>query len=50
MAIEDVTQTGVDAAVREFHRLGLNAMLRQYGGGPSTEWYVQVGNWRYDQK
>ena len=25
-------------------------MIEKYGGGRSTRWYVEVGNWRYDQK
>lgn len=25
-------------------------MIEKYGGGRSTKWYVEAGNWRYDQK
>ena len=25
-------------------------MLEKYGGGPSRDWYAEVGNWVYDQK
>ena len=50
MAVKDVTRDGVEAALEEFHRTGLEAMLEEYGGGPSTKWYLEVGNSRYDQK
>ena len=50
MAVSDITRNGVDLALEEFDRLGLDAMIEKYGGGRSTRWYVEVGNWRYDQK
>lgn len=50
MAVKDVTADGVEAAIEEFHRTGLEAMLEKYGGGPSTKWYLEVGSARYDQK
>lgn len=45
-----ITSNGVDLALEEFNRIGLDAMLRKYGGGRSTRWLVEVGNRRYDQK
>ncbi len=50
MAVSDITEIGVDLAVAEFKRTGLDAMIEKYGGGRSTRWYVEVGSWRYDQK
>ena len=50
MAVNEITNTGVELALDEFNRTGLDAMLAKYGGGPSRKWYVEVGNWRYDQK
>ena len=50
MAVKDVTKDGVEAAIGEFRRTGLEAMLEKYGGGPSTKWYLKVGTSRYDQK
>ena len=50
MAVKDVTVDRVEAAIEEFHRTGLEAMLEKYGGGPSTKWYLDVGSSRYDQK
>ena len=50
MAVKDVTTDGVEAAIEEFRRTGLDAMLEKYGGGPSTKWYLEVGSARYDQK
>ena len=50
MTLRDITRTAVESALEEFRRLGLDAMLKKYHGGPSTEWYVEEGNWVYDQK
>ena len=50
MAVTDITRKGVDLALQEFSRIGLDAMIEKYGGGRSTKWYVEAGNWRYDQK
>ena len=50
MAVKAVTRDGVEAAIEEFRRTGLEAMLEKYGGGPSTKWYLEVGTSRYDQK
>lgn len=50
MAVRDITGTGVESALEEFRRIGLDAMLDEYGGGRSTDWYAQVGNRLYDQK
>lgn len=56
MALKDVTRDGVDQALDEFDRIGLNAMLEKYEGGASTKWYIQRNDlqsgWKllYDQK
>ena len=50
MAVKDVIADGVEAAIAEFRRTGLEAMLEKYGGGPSTKWYLEVGSARFDQK
>ena len=50
MAVKDVTMAGVETALEEFRRIGLDAMLENYGGRPSTRWYVEVGSRQYDQK
>jgi len=50
MAVKDVTKNSVESALDEFRRTTLGTMLGRYGGGPSTKWYVQVGNRLYDQK
>ena len=50
MAVTDITRKGVDLALQEFSRIGLDAMIEKYGGGRSTKWYVEAGSWRYDQK
>ena len=50
MAVKDVSRDSVESALKEFRRTGLEAMLEKYGGGPSTQWYVEAGNSRYDQK
>ena len=48
MPLADITNSGLDSALDEFHRIGLDAMLAKYSGSPSTEWFVQLGNWVYD--
>ena len=50
MAVIDVTRKGVESALEEFRCIGLDAMLERYGGGPSTRWYVEVADRRFDQK
>ena len=50
MAVKDVTRRGVEAALDEFRRIGLDAMLERYGGRASTRWYVEVDGRRFDQK
>ena len=50
MAVKDVTTEGGEAALEEFRRIGLDAMLEKYGRGRSTRWYLKVGTRRYDQK
>ena len=50
MAVSDITRKGVDRALEEFHRIGPDAMIQKYGGRRAIKWFVEVGNWRYDQK
>lgn len=50
MAVKDVKNKGAESALEEFRRIGLDAMLKKYGGRPSTRWYVEVGDQRFDQK
>ena len=50
MAVIDVTRNGVELALEEFRRIGLDALLEKYGGRPSTRWYVEAGGRRFDQK
>ena len=45
-----MTKRAVESALDEFRRIGLDAMLERYGGGPSTRWYVEVGGRHFDQK
>ena len=44
MALKDVTRNGVDQALDEFNRIGLDGMIEKYGGGASTKWYIQHRN------
>ena len=50
MAVSEITKPGVDWALEEFRRIGLAAMLKEYGGRASTRWYVKVGHRHFDQK
>ena len=50
MAVEDISKPGVESALDEFRRIGLDAMLEKYGGRHSTRWYVEVGGRYFDQK
>ena len=50
MAARDVTKPGVEAALEEFRRIELDAMLERYGGRPSTRWFIKVGSRYFDQK
>ena len=50
MALKDITHRDVERALKEFDRLGIDAMLKKYGGGPSTHWYVLHKGECYDQK
>ena len=51
MALKDVTREGVDAAIEEFDRIGIDRMLTRHGGGRSTTWYIQTeAGDLYDQK
>ena len=48
--IRDITRKAVFLAIKEFDRLGKEAMLEKYGGGFSKRWYVRFGGKHYDQK
>ena len=51
MALEDITHRDmVEKALKEFDHLGIDAMLKKYGRGPSTRWYVLFEGKCYDQK
>ena len=50
MPVRDISRDAVESALQEFHRTRLKAMLKKYGGGPATRWYVEVGTSHYDQK
>ena len=48
--VSDISRDAVEKALEEFHRIGREAMLKNYGGGPSKKWYVEVRTSHYDQK
>ena len=50
MALKDITQRDVERALKGFDRLCIDAMLKKYGGGRSTHWYVLYEGECYDQK
>ena len=50
MALSNITKEAVDRALREFDRHEPEAMLKRYGGGFSTRWYVRHRGKHYDQK
>lgn len=50
MTLREVTTEGVERAIREFDRIGPDAMLRKYSGGKSTKWYIERHGKPYDQK
>ena len=50
MALKDVTREGIELALQEFDRIGLDEMLIKYGRGPSKRWYIQAEGRYYDQK
>ena len=50
MAVGEITTRGIELALQEFQRIGLEAMLKKYGGRASTRWYVKVGHRHFDQK
>ena len=51
MPLRDVTRAGVEKALREFDRIGRDAMLVKYGGRPSTKtgWYIEHDEKDYGQ-
>ena len=50
MPLRDVTREGVEKALREFDRIGRDAMIAKYGGRPSTRWHIEHEGKYYDQK
>ena len=50
MTLQAITREAVEQALRQFDRQGREAMLEQYGGGPSTRWYIRHFGKYYDQK
>ena len=50
MALRDIARGAVKKALREFQRLGPDAILEQYGGGFSTCWFIDRNGTFYDQK
>lgn len=50
MPLRDITREGVESAIREFDRIGLDGMLRKYEGGRATRWYIERREKKYDQK
>ena len=50
MAVGEIGRGAVEAALKEFRRRGRKTMLAKYGGGRSTQWYIEIGNSHFDQK
>ena len=50
MAINDITETGVKAAIKEYDKIGLDEMFRKYGGGPSKQYNLVYKGKCYPQK
>ena len=50
MALKDITRDMVERAIKEFDDLSRDAMLKKYGGGRSTRWYILFEDKHYDQK
>ena len=50
MAIKDITQKEVKAAIKEFDDVGNEDMFRKYGGRKSRQYYLEYNGKYYDQK
>ncbi len=50
MSYNDVVRKSVEEAIRKFDQRGKDAMLKKYGRGASTRWYVCYRGRLYDQK
>ncbi len=50
MAYNDTDRKTVKKAIDVFNRVGREVLLKQYGGQPSTCWYVNFQGKLYDQK
>ena len=50
MALKDITQKEVKAAIKEFDKEGSEEILRKYGGGKSRQYYLEYNGKYYDQK
>ena len=50
MALRDIMREEVELALKEFDSIGVKGMIERYSGGRSTNWYIQIGDRRYDQK
>ena len=50
MAVREIGRDAVEAALKEFRRRGRKTMLAKYGGGPSTQWYIEIGSSHFDQQ
>ena len=50
MALRDIMREEVELALKEFDSIGVKGMIERYSGGRSTNWYIQIGGRRYDQK
>ena len=45
-----VNKETVLKAIKEFDDIKVDAMLKNYGGGESTRWYIHYNGEKYDQK
>lgn len=50
MALQDIGRSEVIRAVKEFDRLGLEGMIKRYGGHRSRRYFLEHNGKRYDQK
>ena len=50
MALNDITQKEVEAAIKEFDDIGCEEIFRKYGGGKSRQYYLEYNGKYYPQK
>lgn len=50
MALKDINRDSVLMAIKEFKKIGKDAMLEKYGGGQSRWMYIYHDGCRYDLK